>query len=104
MLLMQCVPSKSLSSAGYKASVDGGVGWAASVDYAIAAETAAIKLSELAVGIGPFVVGPAVKKSWMWQPFSQLAIDAPVHGEGLNGQRKGLFAEVHASVEEMDKP
>ena len=40
--------------------VGGGVGLAAAVDYAIAAEGADIKLSELAIGIGPFVLGPAV--------------------------------------------
>ena len=42
--------------------VGGGVGIAAAGDYAIAVEGADIKLSELAVGIGPFVVGPAVER------------------------------------------
>ena len=56
--------------------VGGGVGLAASVDYAIATEAADIKLSELAVGIGPFVVGPAVERKIGTSAFSQLAIDA----------------------------
>ncbi|RYZ48336.1 MAG: enoyl-CoA hydratase/isomerase family protein, partial [Chitinophagaceae bacterium] len=56
--------------------VGGGVGLAASVDYAIAVEGAEIKLSELAIGIGPFVVGPAVQRKIGLSAFSQLAIDA----------------------------
>lgn len=83
--------------------VGGGVGLAASVDYAIAAETAAIKLSELAVGIGPFVVGPAVERKLDVAAFSQLAIDASSWRGAQWAKEKGLFAEVHASVEEMDK-
>ncbi|MFO0322326.1 MAG: enoyl-CoA hydratase/isomerase family protein, partial [Bacteroidota bacterium] len=43
-------------------AVGGGVGIAASADYTFAVETASIKLSELAVGIGPFVVGPSVER------------------------------------------
>ena len=57
-------------------AVGGGVGLAASVDYAIATEEASVKLSELAVGIGPFVVGPAVERKVGLSCFSQLAIDA----------------------------
>ena len=56
--------------------VGGGVGLAAAVDYAIAVEGAEIKLSELAVGIGPFVVGPAVQRKIGLSAFSQLSIDA----------------------------
>ena len=57
--------------------VGGGVGLAAAVDYALATEEAAVKLSELAVGIGPFVVGPAVERKIGLSAFSQLALDAP---------------------------
>ncbi|HTH31655.1 MAG TPA: enoyl-CoA hydratase/isomerase family protein, partial [Lacibacter sp.] len=53
--------------------VGGGVGIAAAADYAIAVEGADIKLSELAVGIGPFVVGPAVERKIGTSAFSQLA-------------------------------
>ena len=56
--------------------VGGGVGLAAAVDYAIATDAAEVKLSELAVGIGPFVVGPAVERKAGHSPFSQLSIDA----------------------------
>src|SRR5579872_3572320 len=43
-------------------AVGGGVGLACAADYALALDTASVKLSELAVGIGPFVVGPAVER------------------------------------------
>lgn len=83
--------------------VGGGVGLAASVDYAIAVETAEVKLSELAVGIGPFVVGPAVQRKIGLSAFSQLAIDATLWRNADWARRKGLFAEVHPTVDSMDE-
>jgi methylglutaconyl-CoA hydratase len=83
--------------------VGGGVGLAASVDYAIAVEAAEVKLSELAVGIGPFVVGPAVQRKIGLSAFSQLAIDATLWRNADWARRKGLFAEVHPTVESMDE-
>ncbi len=83
--------------------VGGGVGLVASVDYAIAAEAAEVKLSELAVGIGPFVVGPAVERKTGTSAFSQLAIDATMWRTAEWARRNGLFAEVHQSVEQMDE-
>jgi methylglutaconyl-CoA hydratase len=83
--------------------VGGGVGLAASVDYAIATAKAEIKLSELAVGIGPFVVGPAVERKIGTGAFSALAIDATAWRSTDWAKRKGLFAEVHESIEGMDE-
>lgn len=83
--------------------VGGGVGLAAAVDYAIATEGAEIKLSELAVGIGPFVVGPAVQRKIGLSCFSQLAIDATMWRNADWARRKGLYAELHSSVEGMDE-
>jgi methylglutaconyl-CoA hydratase len=83
--------------------VGGGVGLAAAVDYAIAAEGAEVKLSELAVGIGPFVVGPAVERKIGVSAFSQLAIDATMWRNADWAKRKGLYAELHPSIEEMDE-
>lgn len=83
--------------------VGGGVGLAAAADYAIAVEGADIKLSELAVGIGPFVVGPAVERKMGRSAFSQLAIDATSWRNADWARRKGLFAEVHQTVEAMDE-
>jgi methylglutaconyl-CoA hydratase len=83
--------------------VGGGVGLAAAVDYAIAVSNAEIKLSELAIGIGPFVVGPAVERKIGTSAFSQLAIDAGLWRNSEWAKRKGLFAEVHDSIENMDE-
>ena len=83
--------------------VGGGVGLAASADYCIALDKAEIKLSELAVGIGPFVVGPAVERKIGASAFSQLAIDATLWRNAEWAKRKGLFAEVHETFENMDE-
>jgi methylglutaconyl-CoA hydratase len=83
--------------------VGGGVGLAAAADYCIAYEKAEIRLSELAVGIGPFVVGPAVERKIGASAFSQLAIDATMWRNSEWAKRKGLFAEVHESIENMDE-
>ncbi|RYD81804.1 MAG: enoyl-CoA hydratase/isomerase family protein [Sphingobacteriales bacterium] len=83
--------------------VGGGVGIAAAADYAIATVAADIKLSELAVGIGPFVVGPAVERKIGVAAFSALAIDAGMWRNSEWAKRKGLFAEVHENIENMDE-
>jgi len=83
--------------------VGGGVGLAASVDYAIASEAAEVRLSELAIGIGPFVVGPAVERKIGVSAFSQLSIDANHWRNADWARRKGLFAELHTTTEEMDE-
>jgi methylglutaconyl-CoA hydratase len=83
--------------------VGGGVGLAAAVDYAIAHESAEVKLSELTIGIGPFVVGPAVERKLGKSSFSQLAIDAAMWRNGDWARRKGLYAELHPTVDGMDE-
>lgn len=83
--------------------VGGGVGIAAAVDYAIALESVEIKLSELAIGIGPFVVGPAIERKIGLSAFSQLAIDAHMWRSADWARRKGLFAEVHTDVDGLDE-
>lgn len=83
--------------------VGGGVGIASAADYAIAHARADIKLSELAVGIGPFVVGPAVERKIGIAAFSALAIDATSWRPAEWAKRKGLFAEVHETIEGMDE-
>ena len=83
--------------------VGGGVGLASSVDYAIATNKAEVKLSELAIGIGPFVVGPAVERKIGAAAFSALAIDATMWRNAEWARKKGLFAEVHESIENMDE-
>ncbi|OJU77974.1 MAG: enoyl-CoA hydratase [Bacteroidetes bacterium 47-18] len=83
-------------------AVGGGVGIAAAADYTIATAAAAVKLSELAVGIGPFVVGPAVERKMGNAAFTQLAIDATQWRDARFAQQFGLYAEVYETVEEVD--
>ncbi len=83
--------------------VGGGVGIASAVDYAIAVDSVEIKLSELAIGIGPFVVGPAVERKIGLSAFTQLAIDAGKWRNGDWARKKGLFAELHPNVDSMDE-
>jgi methylglutaconyl-CoA hydratase len=82
--------------------VGGGVGLVATSDYAVATEQAEVKLSELAIGLGPFVVGPAVERRIGVSAFSQLAIDAAMWRSAQWAGRKGLFAEVHPTLDGMD--
>jgi len=83
--------------------IGGGVGLAAAVDYAIAVDLAEIRLSELSLGIGPFVIGPAVERKIGLSAFSHLAIDAAMWRSADWARRKGLYAELHDTVEGMDE-
>jgi methylglutaconyl-CoA hydratase len=84
-------------------AVGGGVGIASSADYTFAVNDASIKLSELAVGIGPFVVGPAVERKVGTSAFCQLTINATEWQSAQWAKEKGLYAEVYSTIEEMDK-
>lgn len=84
-------------------AVGGGVGLAASVDYAFATEHASVKLSELAIGIGPFVVGPAVERKMGLSAFSILATDATEWRSAGWAKNHGLFAEVYDNAAAMDE-
>ena len=83
-------------------TVGGGVGLAAATDYCFATKFAAIKLSELNVGIGPFVVGPAIERKIGVSALSQIAIDANSFYDSEWAQSKGLFMKVFESTEAMD--
>ncbi|MCB0477171.1 MAG: enoyl-CoA hydratase/isomerase family protein [Crocinitomicaceae bacterium] len=84
-------------------AVGGGVGVASAVDYCFATKHASVKLSELAVGIGPFVVGPAVERKIGLSGMSQLAIDATEWQTAQWAKEKGLYAEIFDTTEEMDE-
>ncbi len=83
-------------------AIGGGVGVTAATDYCFATQFASVKLSEIAVGIGPFVVGPAVERKIGLSAFSQLALDATEFRSAEWAKEKGLYAEVFETVEEMD--
>lgn len=83
-------------------AVGGGVGIASAVDYCVATKYADIKLSELAVGIGPFVVGPAVERKLGLSAMSELAINATEWRSADWAKKKGLYTDVYDSFKEMD--
>jgi methylglutaconyl-CoA hydratase len=83
-------------------TVGGGVGLASAMDYCMATQHSAIKLSELNLGIGPFVVGPAVERKLGVSGMSQIAIDANTFYSAEWAKQKGLFTKVFDTTEELD--
>src|ERR1051326_8833282 len=81
--------------------VGGGVGLVAASDYAIALESASLRLSELAVGIGPFVVGPAIERKIGLGGFSSMAIDADWR-DARWAREAGLYAQLFDTVSALD--
>lgn len=84
-------------------TVGGGVGLAAACDYCFATEQAAIKLSELSIGIGPFVIAPAIKRKMGVAALAELTLAAQDWKSAYWAQEKGLYARVFDSTGEMDK-
>ena len=84
-------------------AVGGGVGMACAVDYCFATKFASIKLSELAVGIGPFVVGPAVERKSGLSAYSTLSVNATKWFDAIWAKDKGIYSEVFDSNEKMDE-
>jgi methylglutaconyl-CoA hydratase len=84
-------------------AVGGGVGLASSVDYCFATNRAEVKLSELAVGIGPFVVGPAVERKIGLAAMSELAINASEWRSAEWAKEKGLYSNTYEDAETMDQ-
>jgi methylglutaconyl-CoA hydratase len=80
----------------------GGVGLIAAADWAIGTVASAVKLSELAVGIGPFVVGPVIEKKIGLGPFAAMSVDADWRSARWAAER-GLFAELRDSTDAMDQ-
>lgn len=83
-------------------AVGGGVGLASAVDYCLATRTADVKLSELAVGIGPFVVGPAVERKIGLSAMSELTINATEWRSADWAKKKGLYVVVFENAVDMD--
>ena len=84
-------------------SVGGGVGLIAASDYAMATDLAAIKLSELSIGIGPFVIAPAVKRKIGIAAFSEMSINATKWHTAFWAREKGLFAQVFDNQNQLDE-
>lgn len=84
-------------------AVGGGVGVAAAADYCLATENAAVKLSELAIGIGPFVISPAVTRKIGLSAFSQLTIRATDFQSARWAQEKGLFNDLYNDIPDLNE-
>ena len=83
-------------------TVGGGVGLAAACDYVLATNQAAIKLSEFTIGIGPFVIEPAVKRKIGVSGVAELTLDATSWKTAYWAKEKGLYAKVFETINELD--
>lgn len=83
-------------------TVGGGVGIAAAADYTLASNEASVRLSELLLGIGPFVVGPAVERKIGKTAFITMSIDAEWH-DAFWAKQNGLYTKVFATNRELDE-
>lgn len=84
-------------------AVGGGVGLAAACDYAFATEAASIKLSELTIGIGPFVIAPAVERKMGTAALAELTIAGHEWQNAYWAKEHGLYAKIYETISEMDK-
>jgi methylglutaconyl-CoA hydratase len=84
-------------------TVGGGVGLAAACDYVLATENASVKLSEFTIGIGPFVIAPAVKRKVGVAGLSELTLDATNWKNAYWAKDKGLYAKVFETIKELDE-
>ena len=84
-------------------AVGGGVGLISACDYALATESAAIKLSELTIGIGPFVIAPAVERKMGKAALSELTLAATEWKNAYWAKDKGLYTKVFETIDELDK-
>ena len=83
-------------------TVGGGVGLAAACDYVLATEHASIKLSEFTIGIGPFVIAPAVERKISVSGLAELTLDASNWKNAYWAKEKGLYARVFDSITDLD--
>lgn len=84
-------------------AVGGGVGIIAAMDYCYATEKADIKLSELSLGIGPFVIAPAIERKMGLAALSDLSINASEWKTAYWSKRRGLYSKVFENTREMDE-
>ena len=84
-------------------AVGGGVGLIGACDYIFATENASVKLSEISIGIGPFVIEPTLSRKMGVAATSQLSIDATHWQNAYWAKEKGLFTQVFESTKDMDK-
>ncbi|TRO67438.1 enoyl-CoA hydratase/isomerase family protein [Christiangramia sabulilitoris] len=84
-------------------TVGGGVGLVSACDYAMATDAAAVKLSELSIGIGPFVIAPAVERKMGVDAFAEMTLAAHEWKNAYWAKEKGLYARVFETIADLDK-
>lgn len=94
---------KMIISRVHGKTVGGGIGIIAASDFAIATQNASVRLSELSLGIGPFVVGPAVGRKLGTSAFATLALDAKTWYDSQWALRNGLYNKLAEDIEELDR-
>ncbi|MDG1518233.1 MAG: enoyl-CoA hydratase/isomerase family protein [Flavobacteriales bacterium] len=82
--------------------VGGGVGIVAACDFVVATDQASLKLSELSIGIGPFVVGPAVERKIGLAHFTNMSLNPTAWKTANWGKEIGLYSEVVSSTVELE--
>ena len=83
-------------------AVGGGVGIASACDYVLATKNASIKLSELAIGIGPFVIEPAVSRKIGKTALAEMTLTAHEWKTADWAAAKGLYADVFEKTNDLD--
>ncbi|MEK7412634.1 MAG: enoyl-CoA hydratase/isomerase family protein [Planctomycetota bacterium] len=101
ILAMRACP-KFIIARVHGSAIGGGVGLVAACDYAYATDQARIRLSELALGIGPFVIGPVVERRVGTAAYGQLAIEADWR-DATWARDRGLYADIFKTVAELDQ-
>jgi methylglutaconyl-CoA hydratase len=84
-------------------TVGGGVGLIAACDYALATDAATIKLSEISIGIGPFVIAPAIERKMGLAALSEMTLEATSWKNAYWAKEKGLYANVFETIIELDE-
>ncbi len=84
-------------------AVGGGVGLIAACDYVFATEDAAVRLSEISIGIAPLVIAPAVERKIGVAGLAELSLAPSSWQNAFWAREKGLYAKVSGSMKEMDK-
>lgn len=84
-------------------TVGGGVGLVSACDYVFASEAAAIRLSELSIGIAPLVIAPAVERKMGAAALSEMSLSPTEWKSAYWAQEKGLFSKVFDDIKELDK-
>ena len=83
-------------------TVGGGLGIIAACDYCLATKYAEIKLSELNIGIGPFVIGPVIERKIGLSSFSKISLNSSRFFSASWAKNNGLYAEVFENISELD--